>query len=51
LAFRPLEDTVRDTLAWAQQTRPADHAWRAGLKPDREQALLEAWHGSAAAHG
>ncbi len=31
LAFRSLEDTVRDTLAWAG-TRPADHEWRAGLK-------------------
>jgi 2'-hydroxyisoflavone reductase len=40
LAFRPLEDTVRDTLAWAK-TRPAGHEWRAGLKPDREVELLK----------
>ncbi len=40
LKFRPLEDTVRDTLAWAK-TRPADHKWRAGLKPEREQELLQ----------
>jgi len=40
LKFRPLEDTVRDTLAWAN-TRPADHEWRAGLKPEREQELLK----------
>jgi len=39
LQFRPLEDTVRDTLAWAN-TRPVDHEWRAGLKSDREQELL-----------
>jgi 2'-hydroxyisoflavone reductase len=39
LTFRPLEETVRDTLAWAK-TRPADHEWRAGLKPEREQELL-----------
>jgi 2'-hydroxyisoflavone reductase len=39
LRFRPLEATVRDTLAWAR-TRPADHEWRAGLKPEREQELL-----------
>jgi len=40
LKFRPLEDTVRDTLAWAN-TRPVDHEWRAGLKPEREQELLK----------
>ncbi|MCI0580200.1 MAG: SDR family oxidoreductase [Chloroflexi bacterium] len=40
LTFRPLPDTVRDTLAWAQ-TRPADHQWRAGLPPEREQELLK----------
>ena len=40
LKFRPLADTVRNTLAWAN-TRPADHKWRAGLKPEREQELLQ----------
>lgn len=39
MKFRSLEDTVRDTLAWAN-TRPADHEWRAGLKSEREQELL-----------
>ena len=39
LTFRPLQATIRDTLAWAQ-TRPAEHAWRAGLSPQREQELL-----------
>ncbi|HEX2996715.1 MAG TPA: NAD-dependent epimerase/dehydratase family protein [Anaerolineales bacterium] len=39
LKFRPLEETVRDTLAWAK-LRPADHEWRAGLKMEREQELL-----------
>ncbi len=39
LKFRPLEETVRDTLEWAK-TRPANHEWRAGLKPEREQELL-----------
>jgi len=42
LRFRPLADTIRDTLAWAA-TRPADHEWRAGLKREREAELLEAW--------
>ena len=40
LKFRPLEETLRDTLAWAG-TRPPDHEWRAGLKPEREQELLK----------
>jgi 2'-hydroxyisoflavone reductase len=43
LVYRPLAETIRDTLAWAQ-TRPADHEWRSGLKPTREQTLLIAWH-------
>ncbi len=41
LASRPLEATVRDTLAWLA-TRPDDHAWRAGLTRAREAELLTA---------
>lgn len=41
LRFRPLEETVRDTLAWAA-TRPSDREWRAGLSPEREASLLAA---------
>ncbi len=40
LTFRPLTETVRDTLDWAA-TRPPEHEWRAGLKPEREQELLK----------
>jgi 2'-hydroxyisoflavone reductase len=43
LAFRPLEDTVRDTLAWVA-TRPAGEPRRAGLDAARERELLAAWH-------
>jgi 2'-hydroxyisoflavone reductase len=39
LTFRPLADTLRDTLAWAN-TRPADYQWRAGLTPEREALAL-----------
>jgi 2'-hydroxyisoflavone reductase len=39
LKFRPLEQTVRDTLAWAQR-RPANHEWRAGLTAEREADVL-----------
>jgi 2'-hydroxyisoflavone reductase len=44
LTFRPIPETVKDTLEWAN-TRPADHDWRAGLSPEREQELLAAWNG------
>lgn len=44
LTFRPLEETVRDTLAWAQ-TRPPDHEWRAGLTAEREAQVLAALKG------
>ena len=40
LTFRPLEETVRDTIEWAN-TRSVEHEWKAGLKPEREQELLE----------
>jgi 2'-hydroxyisoflavone reductase len=43
LTFRSLEETIRDTYHWARN-RPADHQWRAGLAPDREQELLTMWH-------
>jgi 2'-hydroxyisoflavone reductase len=39
LKFRPLEDTIRDTIAWAEM-RPDDHQWRAGLDPVKEGLLL-----------
>lgn len=39
LKFRPLEETIRDTIAWAE-TRPEDHEWRAGLNPAKERILL-----------
>jgi 2'-hydroxyisoflavone reductase len=44
LRFRPLEETVRDTLAWAR-TRPASHEWRAGLAAEREAEWLAARKG------
>jgi 2'-hydroxyisoflavone reductase len=42
LKFRALGETLADTLRWANG-RPASHEWKAGLAPDRESALLEAW--------
>jgi 2'-hydroxyisoflavone reductase len=37
LTFRPLDDTVRGTLELAETTEDA------GLKPERERGLVEAW--------
>ena len=39
LTHRPMAETARDTLAWAD-TRGADHEWKAGLDPAREAAAL-----------
>ena len=41
LKFRPLEETVRNTLEWAK-TRSPDHEWRAGLSAEREAEVLAA---------
>jgi len=43
LTFRPMADTIRDTLTW-HNSRPSDQPLRAGLPPERERTLLEAWH-------
>jgi len=42
LRFRPLEETVRDTVAWVR-TRSPDHAWRGGLANEKEREILKAW--------
>jgi 2'-hydroxyisoflavone reductase len=42
LTFRPIIETVRDTLAW-EATRPSDTERRAGLSPEREREVLDAW--------
>ena len=42
LTFRPVSETVQDTAEW-DATRD-DHEPKAGLAPEREAELLEAWH-------
>jgi 2'-hydroxyisoflavone reductase len=51
LKVRPLQDTVRDTLAWFQ-TLPQERQakLKAGLDPAREAETLRLWHASQA-HG
>jgi 2'-hydroxyisoflavone reductase len=45
LAFRPLAETLQETLMWAQQ-RPGTYEWQAGLSPKREAGLLAKWRGN-----
>jgi 2'-hydroxyisoflavone reductase len=49
LKTRPIQDTVRDTLAWFQ-TLPAERQakLRAGLDPKKEADTLRAWHAETA---
>ena len=48
LTLRPLRETIADTLA-EYRTRPVERASLAGLTPEREEALLVAWHDLARA--
>jgi 2'-hydroxyisoflavone reductase len=45
LRYRPLDDTVKDTLAWFR-TEPAEHQakMKSGLSAEREAEALKAWH-------
>ena len=54
LTFRPVEETVRDTLSWAEsRDQPASGtaamggAESVGLTPEREAELLAEWHARA----
>ena len=42
LTYRPLIETVRDTLDWLNGRSP-DHPWRVGLTAVREAELLQLW--------
>lgn len=49
LGYRPLRDTVRDTLAWWRSQPDARRAKpKAGLAPAREVEVLAAWHAKGA---
>lgn len=49
LRFRPIADTVRDTLHWAKAERGEKPFARTGLPPEREQELLARWRGAGGA--
>jgi 2'-hydroxyisoflavone reductase len=51
LRFRPVAETVADTLAWARETSAplvaeTDRLGSAGMQPGREAELLSAWRAS-----
>lgn len=48
LRFRPLSETIRDTLAW-YQTACVNQDLKAGITSDKEQALLRKWHETSTA--
>ena len=43
LKFRPLADTIRDTLV-CESSRPVEIERKAGMEHQREQELLKRWH-------
>ncbi|AEI44540.1 NAD-dependent epimerase/dehydratase family protein [Paenibacillus mucilaginosus] len=47
LTFRPVEETVRDTVRYHGHRGEGD-AWKAGLSAARERELLALWHGGKA---
>lgn len=42
LTFRRLDNTIKETLEWNSR-RPESFTYRAGLKPEKERAILESW--------
>jgi len=48
MQFRPIADTVRDTLSWARTER-GDKPWRTGIPAEREKELLGKWREAAKA--
>ena len=47
MRFRPIADTVRDTLQWAKTERGDKPFLRTGLPAEREQELLAKWRAAA----
>jgi len=44
LTYRPLADTARDTLVWWKDGPGRERELRTGVEPEKEQAVLAAWH-------
>ncbi|MBA2734298.1 MAG: SDR family oxidoreductase [Acidobacteria bacterium] len=43
LHFRPLSETIQDTLSWREKNFPNEEL-KAGINSDKEQSLLRQWH-------
>lgn len=45
MTFRPIAETIQNTMAWWNETRDESYEWRYyGMKSDRETELLKLWH-------
>ncbi len=44
LTFRPLAETARDTLDWWKSKPAEEQNLRSGIDPEKEAAVLAAWH-------
>lgn len=44
LTFRPLAETALDTLEWWKGKPDDEQSMRSGIDPEKESAVLEAWH-------
>jgi 2'-hydroxyisoflavone reductase len=52
LTIRPIEETVRDTLAWFRSLpQERQDTLRAGLSAEKEAAVLAAWHAESGSDG
>jgi 2'-hydroxyisoflavone reductase len=47
LKFRPLEETIRDTLTWYDEIKGDEKTWQAGMNPEKESALLGEYQAKA----
>ena len=47
LTYRPVAQTIADTLAWDSQ-RPQESAWKNTLKQEKETRVLAVWRGASA---
>ncbi|MFC0189749.1 NAD-dependent epimerase/dehydratase family protein [Fictibacillus aquaticus] len=43
LTYRPISETIRDTLAWSDFRNLSPEDWKAGLHPQKEKQVLEKW--------
>lgn len=43
LKFRPLKETIKEIHEWERKRNLSENEWKAGISPEKEQKLLEAY--------